>query len=110
MHASATQTSITAEITYTVDTGEKLMNGTFGPATAERVNTGTYEQRAVRIRNARGAEGLGLDTSGFMLVPHPTRVTDFFDPAQLESVHYPEVIELVKKESGARRVVVFDHT
>ena len=109
MHAAALE-SITAEITYTVDTGEKLINGTFGPATEDRLNTGTYERHAMPIRDARAASGLGLDTSGFMLVPHPTRVADFFDPAQLESVYYPEVIELVKRQSGAKRVVVFDHT
>jgi len=107
---TAIETSITAEITYTVDTGEKLINGTFGPATGERLNTGTYERRAVTIRDGRIACGLGLDTSGFLLVGHPTRVADFFDPAQLESIYYPEVIELVKRESGAARVVVFDHT
>ena len=110
MHATATEASITADITYTVDTGEKLINGTFGPATEGRLNTGTYERRPMPIRDGRAATGLGLDTSGFLLVGHPTRVTDFFDPAQLESVYYPEVIELVKRESGAKRAVVFDHT
>jgi hypothetical protein len=35
---------------------------------------------------------------------------DFFDPAQLESVYYPEVERLVRTASGASRVVVFDHT
>jgi hypothetical protein len=101
---------ITAEITYTVDTGEKLINGTFGPATAARLNTGTYERRPMPITDGRAVAGLGLETSGFALVGHPTKVTDFFDPAQLESVYYAEVVELVKRESGAARVVVFDHT
>jgi hypothetical protein len=101
---------ITAEITYTVDTGEKLINGTFGPATAARLNTGTYERRPMPITDGRAVAGLGLETSGFALVEHPTKVTDFFDPAQLESVYYAEVVELVKRASGAARVVVFDHT
>ncbi len=104
------ENSITADITYTVDDGKKLINGTFGPETAERQNTGTYERRAFPIANGRVADGLGLETSGFALVGHPTKVTDFFDPVQLESVYYPEVVELVKRESGASRVVVFDHT
>jgi len=104
------ESSVTAGITYTVDTGEKLVNGTFGPSTAERLNTGTYEKRPMPVRNGRAATGLGLETAGFSLVAHPTKVVDFFDPAQLESVYYPEVIELVKRESGAARVVVFDHT
>jgi hypothetical protein len=37
-------------------------------------------------------------------------VKDFFDPRQLESVYYPELEQLVKELSGAKRVVVFDHT
>ena len=45
-----------------------------------------------------------------MLVDHPSAVKDFFDPRQLESVYYPEVERLVEELSGAKRVVVFDHT
>jgi hypothetical protein len=37
-------------------------------------------------------------------------VKDFFDPQQLKSVYYAEVAQLIKKMSGASRVVVFDHT
>ena len=41
---------------------------------------------------------------------HDTRVTDFFDEAEVRRVYYPEMENLVKAESGASRVVVFDHT
>jgi len=37
-------------------------------------------------------------------------VRDFFDADELKRVYYPEVEALVKKVSGAARVVVFDHT
>jgi len=104
-------TALVANITYTVNTGEKLVNETFGPGNIHRLNTGTYEQRPMPIHDGRAEAGqLGLETSGFSLVDHATAVTDFFDRAQLESVYYPEVIELVKARSGAARVVVFDHT
>jgi hypothetical protein len=56
------------------------------------------------------ADRLSLDQQGFVLVEHKTKVTDFFDPAQLEAVYYPEVEQLIKRESGASRVVIFDHT
>lgn len=102
---------IEAEITYTVDSGEKLINGTFGPPSAERLNTGTYERKPMRIRDGRAAAAqLQLETAGFTLAEHRSAVTDFFDPRQLEAVYYPEVVELVKRHSGASRVVVFDHT
>jgi hypothetical protein len=41
---------------------------------------------------------------------HRTAVQDFFDEAQLKSVYYPEVEQLIKAVSGACRVVIFDHT
>lgn len=109
MQTAAVDTVI-AEITYTVDDGQKLINGTFGPATALRQNTGTYSRQKMPVRDGRAAEGLGLDSSGFMLVDHPTAVRDFFESGELESIYYPEVIELVTRLSGAKRVVVFDHT
>ena len=77
MNERVAQFSITADITYTVDTGEKLINATFGPSTAERLNTGTYERRPMPIADGRAAAGLGLETSGFALVGHATKVTAF---------------------------------
>jgi len=103
--------AVIAEITYTVDTGEKLVNETFGPGNIHRRTTGTYEHRAVRIRNARPlAGGLSLDANGFVLAAHATAVADFFDAERLKSVYYPEIERLVAETSGASRVVVFDHT
>jgi hypothetical protein len=37
-------------------------------------------------------------------------VADFWDEDEIRRVYYPEMEALVKQESGARRVVVFDHT
>jgi hypothetical protein len=63
------------------------------------------------IRNGRLlAEQLSLDQHGFVFVEHKTKVRDFFDTRELESVYYPEVEELIKLVSGASRVVIFDHT
>jgi len=45
-----------------------------------------------------------------VFVEHRTRVTDFFDPDQLQAVYYPEVERLIREVSGASRVVLFDHT
>jgi hypothetical protein len=102
---------VTVNIPYTIDTGEKLVNETFGPNNIRRRRTGTHELKPVAIRNGRLlADQLSLEEQGFVFVEHKTRVADFFDAAQLESVYYPEVEQLIKKTSGASRVVVFDHT
>jgi hypothetical protein len=99
------------DIPYTVETGEKLVNETFGPKNIRRRRTGTQEFKQVTVCNGRMvADRLSLDEQGFVLVDHQTKVTDFFNAVQLESVYYPEVEQLIKDLSGASRVVIFDHT
>ena len=102
---------VSVDIPYTVDTGEKLVNETFGPNSIRRRRTGTHELKRVTVRNGRLlADQLSLEEQGFVLVEHKTKVTNFFDTAQLESVYYPEIEQLIKSLSGASRVVIFDHT
>lgn len=103
--------SVTVGIPYTVETGEKLVNETFGPNNIRRRRTGTHDLKPMEVRNGRLlTDQLSLDKQGFVFVEHKTKVTDFFDPAQLESVYYPEVEQLIKDKSGASLVVIFDHT
>ncbi len=102
---------LTAGIPYTVDTGEKLVNETFGPNNIRRRKTGSHQLISVALRNGRLlASGISLEQNGFVLVEHKTQVADFFDPGQLESIYYREVEQLIQRESGATRVVIFDHT
>jgi len=98
-----------AGIPYTVDTGETLVNETFGPNNIRRRTSGAQEIQPVEVSNGRG-RSFSLDGNGFLFVEHKTAVKDFFDPAELERVYYPEVAALIQKVSGARRVHVFDHT
>src|ERR671934_3153482 len=99
-----------AEITYTCDTGEKLVNETYGPNNIRRRTSGTEERHRVEIANGREARDLALDRNGFVLVEHRTAVRDFFDAEELKRVYYPEVVALIERVAGASRVVVFDHT
>jgi hypothetical protein len=100
-----------AEIVYTVDTGEKLVNETFGPNNIRRRSSGAQEAKKVTIGDGRALAGeLSLDRNGFVLVRHPTAMRDFFDAAELKAVYSREIERLVAELSGARRVVMFDHT
>jgi len=100
-----------AEIPYTVDNGEKLVNETYGPNNIRRRRTGTQDPRPMRILDGRQhTKELSLGRNGFVLIEHKTTVTDFFDQEQVRSIYYAEVEALIKKMSGATRVVVFDHT
>jgi hypothetical protein len=98
-----------AEIIYTRDTGEKLVNETFGPNNIHRKTTGAEDRRRVEIRDGR-QESLDVETNGFMLVQHASAMRNFFDLDELKRVYYPEVQALIAKATGAKRVVVFDHT
>lgn len=102
---------ITAPIPYTVDTGEKLVNETYGPNSIRRSKTGSQVMQPMPVRDGRAvAAELSLERDGFVFVEHKTAMKDFFDKQELESVYYPEVEALIKRESGASRVVIFDHT
>jgi hypothetical protein len=102
---------ITAQIAYTVDTGEKLVNETFGPGNIRRRSEGTWETRPMGVEDGRTHAGeISFEKNGFVLVPAPTKVESFFDEGQLKSVYYPEAEQLIKNVSGASRVVIFDHT
>lgn len=102
---------ITAQIPYTVDTGEALVNETFGPNNIRRRTQGELERRPMPIEDGRALQGaLALEKNGFVLVDHPTQVQSFFDEQQLKSMYYPEVERLIREVTGATRVTIFDHT
>jgi len=72
---------------------------------------GKYAEHSMPIYNGRAiADRLSLEREGFILVNHDTQVKNFYDEAEVRSVYYKETEELVKQTSGAKRVVVFDHT
>jgi hypothetical protein len=74
-------------------------------------NTGKYEACQVTIRNGRLSDRVfSLDREGFELVRHETKMKDFYNDAELRAVYYPEIEALVKRMTGADRVLVFDHT
>ena len=74
-------------------------------------NFGTPDPRRVTLHNGRlGTDRFALERDGFHFVHHDTKVVDFFDAAELRRIYYAEMETLVKAESGASRVVVFDHT
>src|SRR5882672_8734883 len=96
-----------AEIRYTAETGEKLVNETYGPNNIRRRTSGADDRHRVEIRDGR-AQALSLDGNGFALVPHATRMVDFLDEKELKATYYPEVEALIRQVSGAARAVVFD--
>lgn len=101
-----------AFINYSVDTGEKPASyGGINTFDADKKRTGKYQEYKVPIYDGRAiADQLSLEREGFIFVRHDTKVKDFYDESEVLSLYYLEVEQLVKETSGARRVVVFDHT
>src|SRR3954463_9739268 len=93
-----------AHISYTADTGERLVNETFGPNNIRRRTSGTGELHEVLVSDGR-EEQLSLERNGFELVEQRTAVKNFFDAEELKAVYYPEVEALIRARSGAARGV-----
>jgi hypothetical protein len=68
-------------------------------------DTVVLDPRTMEIRDAR-AIGTTLDGEGFALVPHHSAVTDFADASEVAQVHPREIVELLRRATGAADVVV----
>jgi len=104
--------TIEATLTYFVDTEIMPVSVVGAPGGRDqRIGGGNSGPRRVAIRNGRlEADRFALERNGFRFVRHDTKVVDFFDEDELRRAYYPEMEALVKAESGASRVEVFDHT
>ncbi len=103
--------TIEATLNYIVDDGTKVFTVTAGPGGQDVRSGGTPDPRRMTIHNGRPqATDFVLDRDGFRFVRHDTKVADFYDESEIRRTYYPEMEALIKAESGARRVVVFDHT
>jgi hypothetical protein len=103
--------TIEATLNYIADDGTKVFTVTAGPGGQDVRSGGTPDPRTVALHNGRPyAKDFVLDRDGFRFVRHDTNVADFFDEAEIARIYYPEMEALIKAESGAKRVVVFDHT
>jgi hypothetical protein len=108
----AAPATIEATLDYFADTGTTPVTlvGDYG-GRDRRTGGGRSDPRRVRIHNGRReADRFSLEKNGFRFVPHRSRVADFFDEDEIRRVYYPEIEALIKAESGALRVHVFDHT
>ncbi|MBV8779459.1 MAG: methyltransferase [Alphaproteobacteria bacterium] len=104
--------TLEAELNYYRDTGDKPVSIVARPGGVDtRIGGGDYDPHRVTLRNGRRHLGeFEIDQNGFVFVPHATKVADFYDADEVRRVYYPEMEALIKREAGARRVVVFDHT
>jgi hypothetical protein len=69
------------------------------------INTGVYEPHVVPVRNGRPVQDtFSVGVQGFEVVGHRSAVTDFTDPAEVDEVYVPEVLDFVRARTGADEV------
>lgn len=106
-----TQDFIEAEMNYIVDDGVPPVFYIDWPEEAHNEHLPTYELISVKVENGRlNRDSYTLPSHGFAFVDHFTKMKSFYDDEEVKSVYYPETEALIKQQTGARRVHVFDHT
>jgi hypothetical protein len=107
----AAPVTIEATVNYLHDNGVMPSVYTGGPGSTIVRSESPSDPRRVTMHNGRlETGGFMLDREGFRFVAHDTTVVDFNNEDEVRRVYYPEMETLVKAETGAKRVVVFDHT
>lgn len=103
--------TIEAELIYLASTGEKLVTQVADPGGRDQRQGGGNETHRVTIHNGRPlANRFEFEREGFRFAPIKTAVRNFYEEDEIRRVYYPECEALIKQVSGAKRVVVFDHT
>jgi hypothetical protein len=97
-------------LSYLVDSSERPVTYMHEPSQAEPVRSIRSARHPASIFDGRSIVGdLSLDRQGFVLLHHETAIKDFYDADAVRAAYYPEVEQLVKKATGAVRVLAFDH-
>jgi len=72
---------------------------------------GNYRTHEIEIHDARKRlPETHLDREGFKLVPHKSVVSDFYDDKALRSTYHRELVDMLKRVTGAQRIEIFDDT
>ena len=106
----ATRDYVVATLNYTSSKDGESEWHIHNPEPGIVEQTPQLEPRSVRIYSARSKSNeFTIDTAGFQLTQLQSGVADFHNEEDVRSVYYPETEELVKRLTGASRVLAFDH-
>ncbi|MGJ7511238.1 CmcJ/NvfI family oxidoreductase [Variovorax sp. GT1P44] len=109
----ANVSAVRAELNYLAPGDVRPVSYTFEPPAGTPWSTGELAPEWVTIHDGRSLAALGelsLDRSGFSQLAHRSALTDFSEDAAIRTLYYAESAELLRKATGAEKVVVFDHT
>ncbi len=103
--------SVRATLNYSVDNGIPPDYYFYEPDPTVKLNPPGTDPQEVEIHNGwADAERFNADREGFEIRPFGARFDQFDDDAAIKAAFYRQVVEFVKRHTGALRVEVFDHT
>lgn len=110
-HSNDALATVEAALSFIERGDEKPYAYTYKPPEGVEPTNIRVQTETVQVADARPLAGqFRVDVEGFQIVPHRTAVRDFWDEAQTLALGHPEAAEIVRRATGASRVVVFDHT
>ncbi|KAL0566123.1 hypothetical protein V5O48_015893 [Marasmius crinis-equi] len=106
-----TTDTVTAKVLYSPpEDGSKPQMYLSPPEGIPPKNYG-FEEHIVQFENVRGKEGAySLDTAGFYFGKYSSNHQSFNNDEEIQKEYYPESTELIKRLTGASKVVPFNHT
>jgi len=78
-----------------------------GTAYEKRRKHVPHEMHINDLRSVRS--NFTMDTAGFELIDHVSKEKTFDDEARVEEVYYPEVVDIIKRTTGADHVHIVSH-
>jgi hypothetical protein len=102
---------VIADINYSVDNGRPIDYYFYEPDPSVKLNPPGTETKPMPIEDGwPKARSFSADREGFEIDDFENSFTNFDDDDAIKSTFYDQVIDFVKRHTGAKRVVVFDHT
>lgn len=103
--------SVRTTINYTVDNGTPPDYYFYEPDPSVKLNPPGTDKHEVDIHDGWPVlDKLSVDREGFVLKSFPAEFKKYDDDAAIKSTFYDQVVDFVKRNTGASRVVIFDHT
>lgn len=108
--------AVEAELNFLAPDSPHPVSYTFQPPEGVPWTTARTEPRRVAIHDGRHQAEfgvIGLDVTGFEAIHHRSVITDIAetpDDAWIRSTYCPESVQLLRRITGAEKVVIFDHT
>ena len=103
--------SVNATLNYSIDNGVAPDYYFYEPDPSVKLNPPGTDAREVVIHDGWPMlDSFSADREGFELHDFGARFDQFDDDGSIKSVFYRQIVDYVKRHTGARRVEVFDHT